>query len=83
MPRVIRAAYLATYAAFAALGVAMVARPALLWFRSLGFFGVARAWDVPLGALSFGLGVAVCLFTLSLALVVLLVSHALTAVLYW
>jgi hypothetical protein len=62
-----RAAYLGMYAAFAALGIAVVARPASLWVRSLGLSGPTLAWDVPLGALSFALAVALALFTVSLA----------------
>jgi len=48
---VIRAAWVICHAAFAALGAALVARPALLWLRSQGLLSPAPAWDVPLGGL--------------------------------
>src|ERR1700682_3433418 len=51
MRTVMRLAYLAAYAALAALGAALVARPALLWLRSQGLFEAALAWDVRNGAL--------------------------------
>ena len=68
MPAVIRrVTYLAIYAALAALGEALVARPALLWVRSQGIFQPALAWDVPFGALLLACAVLVALFTLGLA----------------
>ena len=59
--------YLAAYAALAALGEALVARPALLWLRSLGIFAPALAWDVPFGALLLFSAVLVAAFTFALA----------------
>ena len=47
----VRIAYFCAYAAVAALGEALVARPGLLWLRSQGIFRPALAWDVPLGSL--------------------------------
>lgn len=68
MRRVIRrVTYLAAYAALAALGEALVARPAVLWVRSQGIFSPALAWDVPYGALLLGCAVLLALFTLGLA----------------
>jgi hypothetical protein len=37
------------YGGSAALGIALVGRPAVLWVRSLGMFGPALLWAVPLG----------------------------------
>lgn len=62
-----RLTYLAAYAALAALGEALVARPALLWVRSLGIFQPALAWDVPYGGLLLACCVLVGLFALGLA----------------
>jgi hypothetical protein len=63
----VRIAYLAAYAALAALGEALVARPALLFLRSQGILRAALPWDVPLGGLAFLLAALVALFTLWLA----------------
>ena len=63
----LRIAYLAAYAALAALGEALVARPALLWLRGQGLFAPALPWDVPLGGLAFLLAALVALSTLWLA----------------
>ena len=63
----IRLAYLCAYAALAALGEALAARPALLWVRSQGLFAPALAWDVPYGALLLASAVSVALLTLWLA----------------
>jgi len=65
---VIRIVYLAAYAALAALGEALVARPALLWLRSQGLARAALAWEVPLGWAAFALGAVLALLTLWLAL---------------
>jgi hypothetical protein len=67
---VIRLAYLGAYALLAALGEALVARPALLWLRSQGIFHPALAWDVPYGSLLAACAAALALFTVWLA------SHA-------
>jgi hypothetical protein len=64
---VIRLAYVCTYGAFAALGAALVARPALLWLRSQGLFRPALAWEVRYGALLLGGAALLALFTLWLA----------------
>lgn len=63
----LRIAYLAAWAALAALGEALVARPALLWLRGQGLLRAALPWEVPLGSLAFLLAVLVALSTLWLA----------------
>jgi hypothetical protein len=63
----VRIAYLSAYAALAALGEALVARPALLWLRSQGILRAALPWEVPLGGLAFLLAALVALSTLWLA----------------
>lgn len=63
----LRIAYLAAYAALAALGEALVARPALLWLRGQGLFAPALPWDVPLGGLALSLAALVAGSTLWLA----------------
>ena len=63
----IRLAYLAAYAGLAALGEALVARPALLWLRGQGLFGPALPWEVSLGALALLCAALVAIFTLWLA----------------
>jgi hypothetical protein len=62
-----RVTYLASYAALAALGEALVARPALLWVRSQGIFSPALAWDVRYGGLLLACAVLLALFTFGLA----------------
>jgi hypothetical protein len=64
---VIRLAYVCTYGSLAALGAALVARPALLWLRSQGLLRTALAWDVRYGALLFVGAALLALFTLWLA----------------
>src|SRR5207237_1143110 len=64
---VIRLLYLAAYAALAALGEALVARPALLWLRGQGLVRPALPWDVPLGGPSFALAALVAAATFWLA----------------
>jgi hypothetical protein len=68
MPIVIRLAYFAAYAALAALGAALVARPALLWLRSQGLFEAALAWEVRNGALLVVSAALLAFLTLWLAL---------------
>ena len=63
----LRIAYLAAYAALAALGEALVARPALLWLRGQGLSAPALPWDVPLGGLALLLAALVAASTLWLA----------------
>ena len=63
----LRIAYLAAYAALAALGEALVARPALLWLGGQGILRPALPWDVPLGGLSLLLSLLVAGATLLLA----------------
>ena len=63
----VRIVYLAVYAALAALGESLVARPALLWLRSLGVLRAVVPWDVPLGALAFLLALSLAALTLWLA----------------
>ena len=55
----VRIAYLAAYAALAALGEALVARNALVWLRGQGLLHPALPWDVPLGSGAFLLAVLV------------------------
>lgn len=64
----LRIVYLLAYAALAALGEALVARPALLWLRGQGLLHAALPWDVPLGGLALALALLVALLTLWLAL---------------
>jgi hypothetical protein len=64
---VIRVGYVCMYGALAALGEALVARPAVLWVKSQGIFDVALAWDVPFGALLVGAVATLALFTIWLA----------------
>jgi hypothetical protein len=63
----IRLAYVCAYAVLAALGEALVARPALFWVRSQGLFQPCLAWEVPYGALLLACAVAIAVFTLWLA----------------
>ena len=63
----LRIAYLAAYAALAALGEALVARPALLWLRGQGILRAALPWEVPLGGLALLLAALVALATLWLS----------------
>ena len=64
---VVRIAYLCAYGAFAALGEALVAHPALVWLRSQGPFHAALAWEVRCGALLAVAAAALALLTLWLA----------------
>jgi hypothetical protein len=64
---VVRIAYFCAYAAVAALGEALVARPGLLWLRSQGILHPALAWDVPLGGLLLLCAALLAVFTLWLA----------------
>ena len=63
----IRLAYLSTYAALAALGEALVARPAVLWVKSQGIFAPELAWDVPFGGLLLCAAAGIALLTIWLA----------------
>jgi hypothetical protein len=58
----LRASSLLLYAAVAALGEALVARPALLFARGLGLLHTVLPWRVPFGALELllALGIAAC-----------------------
>jgi hypothetical protein len=49
MQPMVRAASIALYAGFAALGAAFLARPAALWVEGLGLYQPVRPWHVPLG----------------------------------
>jgi hypothetical protein len=64
----VRAFYLLVYAGFAALGEALVARPAAAWLRGRGLLRAALPWDVPLGVWAVLLAVALAAFTLALSL---------------
>jgi len=59
--------YLAAYAALAALGEALVAKPALIWIRSQGIFEPALAQEVRGGAASSACAVLVALLTFAVA----------------
>jgi hypothetical protein len=63
----LRAAYLCAYAALAALGEALVARPALVWLRGQGLLRPVLPWEVPLGGWAFLCGLLLAVFTLGLA----------------
>lgn len=63
----VRIVYLAVYAALAALGEALVAKPALLWLRSQGVLRAALPWEVPFGALALLLAALLAALTLALA----------------
>ena len=65
--RVLRALSLLLYAGVAALGEALVARPALLFVRGLGLCHAVLPWRVPLGALHFVLAQAIAICALWLA----------------
>jgi hypothetical protein len=68
-------AYLLVYGGAAALGEALVARPALLWVRSQGLFHTVAAWDVPRGPGFFAVGVTLALVTLAFAFALALGKH--------
>lgn len=63
----VRIAYLAAYAALAALGEALVARAGLLWLEGQGLFHVALPWEVSLGGWALLLAAVLALMTLWLA----------------
>lgn len=69
MPEVsgVRMAYLAAYAALAALGESLVARPAALWLRGQGILRAALPWEVPLGGWQLLLAALLALITAALA----------------
>lgn len=60
--------YLTVYAGFAALGEALVAKPAAAWLRGRGLLHAALPWEVPLGAWAVLLAIALAAFTLALSL---------------
>ena len=64
--RVLRASSLLLYSGVAALGEALIARPALLFLRGLGIFRAVLPWRVPFGAVQLALALAVALCTLCL-----------------
>jgi hypothetical protein len=64
----IRGASAALYAAFAALGAAVLARPAVLWVRGLGLSGPVLPWPVSFGWAAVLLGAALAAVTFALAL---------------
>jgi len=61
---VIRIAYLCTYGSLAALGEALVVRPAVIWVRSQGIVEAALACEVPYGGLLTAAAAALVVFTL-------------------
>jgi hypothetical protein len=64
----VRGASLALYAGFAALGAALLARPAVLWAEGLGLFRPVLPWPVPLGAAAALLAALIGCFTLAMAM---------------
>jgi hypothetical protein len=64
---VLRAVSLLVYAVLAALGEAVVARPALLFLQGLGLFRSALPWRVPFGAPQLVLALSIAFVTLVLA----------------
>ena len=63
----VRALSLLVYASLAALGEALVARPALLWLRGQGLFGAVLPWEVPAGGAALLLALLLAGLTLWLA----------------
>ena len=51
-----------------ALGMALLAQPAVLWVEELGLFRPAQAWHVPLGWAAALLATALAALTLAMAL---------------
>ena len=64
----VRGAYLALYAGFAALGAALLARPAVLWTEGLGLFRPVQPWHVPLGGTAALLAALIGALALAMAL---------------
>jgi hypothetical protein len=64
----VRVAYGLSYAGVAALSMALVARPAILWLDGLGLQGPVLAARVPLGAAFFAVAALVCAATLRVSL---------------
>jgi hypothetical protein len=67
-PAGLRFAYGFSYAGAAALSMALVARPALLWLNGLGVQGPVLGARVPMGAAFFAIAALLCAATLRLAL---------------
>jgi hypothetical protein len=65
---VLRAISLLVYVAVAALGEALLARPALLFLRGVGLLKPVLPWRVPFGALLLLLAMAMAALTVALAL---------------
>jgi len=63
----VRGGYLALYAGLAAVGAALLARPAVLWAEGLGLFHPVQPWTVPLGAPAALLAGLIAIVTLALA----------------
>jgi len=68
----IRPAAIGLSAALSALGIALLARPALLWVDELGLFRPARPWHVPAGG-------AAALLACALAALILIAALRLAA----
>jgi hypothetical protein len=64
---VIRLLYVCAYALLAAIGFALVARPALLWVRSQALWRTEVAWDVPFGPLFAGAAATITFLAARLA----------------
>jgi len=58
-----RVAAIGLYAVLAALGAALLARPAFLWLYGLGLARPVRPWEVPLGGAAASLMVVLAAFT--------------------
>ena len=64
----VRVAALALYAGLAALGTALLARPAVLWAEGLGLFRPVLPWPVPLGPAAALLALLIVGLTLAMAM---------------
>jgi hypothetical protein len=64
----VRSAWIALYAALAALGAALLARPAVLWIDGLGLYRPVRPWQVPSGWSAALLVAVLAAFTFRIAL---------------
>jgi hypothetical protein len=67
MARVLRALHLGAYGAVAAVGMALVARPAVLWVRSFGTSDPALPWAAPFAAAFAATALAITVCTAALA----------------
>lgn len=68
----VRVASIGLYAGLAALGAALLARPAALWVDGLGLTRPVRPWHVPFGGAAAVLAVVLAAFTLGIAVYAML-----------